>query len=78
MMNKKRNVMAKEITTEILIQATPKKVWSVLTNFANYNDWNPFIKSITGIVKMGIKIKARIESPGASRNDLQANSISVY
>ena len=58
--------MAKEITTEILIQATPKKVWSVLTNFANYNDWNPFIKSITGIVAVGNKIKARIEPPGAS------------
>lgn len=58
--------MAKTITTEILIHATPEKVWSVLTNFEHYNTWNPFIKSITGNVAVGNKIKARIEPPGAS------------
>jgi uncharacterized protein YndB with AHSA1/START domain len=41
--------MSKEINTEILINATPKKVWSILTNFAEYPNWNPFIKSIKGI-----------------------------
>jgi hypothetical protein len=58
--------MPKEIKTEILIQATPEKVWSVLTDFDNYHEWNPFIKSITGIVAVGNTIKARIEPPGAS------------
>ncbi len=58
--------MAKAITTEILIQATPEKVWSVLTDFDQYPQWNPFIKSITGNVAVGNTIKARIEPPGAS------------
>ena len=58
--------MAKEITTEILIPATPEKVWSVLTDFDQYPQWNPFIKSITGNVAVGNTIKARIEPPGAS------------
>jgi hypothetical protein len=57
--------MAKEIKTEILINATPEKVWSILTNFDNYPNWNPFIKSITGEVKVGNKITARIEPPQA-------------
>jgi len=58
--------MAKEIKTEILIQATPEKVWSILTNFGNYPNWNPFIKSISGEVKIGNKIAARIEPPEAN------------
>ena len=49
--------MNKEINTEILINASPEKVWSVLTNFQNYPKWNPFVKSLTGNVKVGNKIK---------------------
>ena len=60
------SAMAKEIKTEILINATPEKVWSILTNFNNYPNWNPFIKSIKGEVKIGNKITARIEPPKAS------------
>ena len=58
--------MAKEIKTEILIYASPEKIWSILTNFDNYPSWNPFIKSIKGEVKVGNKITARIEPLEAS------------
>jgi hypothetical protein len=57
--------MAKEIKTEILIKAAPEKVWSILTNFEAYPNWNPFIKTITGDVKVGNKIRARLEPPNA-------------
>ncbi len=53
--------MAKEIKTEILINAKPKKVWSILTNFDNYPNWNPFIKFVKGDMKVGNKITVRIE-----------------
>lgn len=55
--------MAKEINTEIIINATPEKVWSILTSFDNYPNWNRFIKSIKGEVKIGNKIIVRIEPP---------------
>jgi hypothetical protein len=57
--------MAKEIRTQILINATTEKVWTILTNFNDYPNWNPFIKSIKGEVKVGNKITARIEPPEA-------------
>ena len=57
--------MAKEIKTEILINATPVKVWSILTTFDNYPNWNPFIKSIKGDVKVGNEIIARLVPPKA-------------
>ena len=57
--------MAKEIKTEILIHATPEKVWVLLTDFDNYKNWNPFIPSITGEVAVGNTITVRLEPPGA-------------
>ncbi|MFN6088281.1 MAG: SRPBCC family protein [Cyclobacteriaceae bacterium] len=56
---------AKEIKTEILINATPEKVWAILTDFENYPNWNPFIKLIKGEVKIGNKIIVKIEPPEA-------------
>ena len=55
--------MAKEIHTEISINATPEKVWAILTDFDNYPNWNPFIKSISGDVRVGNKITTRLEFP---------------
>ena len=55
--------MAKEIKTEILIHSTPEKVWAILTGVDNYPNWNPFIKSVNGEVKVGNKITVRIEPP---------------
>lgn len=57
--------MSKEIKTEIFINATPEKVWAILTDFGNYPKWNPFIKSIKEEVKVGNRIIIKIEAPGA-------------
>ncbi|MES2617144.1 MAG: SRPBCC domain-containing protein [Bacteroidota bacterium] len=58
--------MSQTIKTQIIIQATPEKVWQMLTNFENYPLWNPFIKSISGDKTVGAILEARIEPPGAS------------
>ena len=58
--------MTEKIQTEILIKANPKKVWEILTDFENYPDWNPFIKSLTGNVKVGNIIEVRIEPPNGN------------
>jgi hypothetical protein len=59
-------IMAKQIQTEIIINASPEKVWAILTDFSNYPNWNPFIRSIKGPVIVGKKIIARIEPPEAN------------
>ena len=63
--------MAKEIKTEILVNATPEKVWSIFTDFENYPKWNPFIKSLNGQVAPGQKLKVRIEPPGMKGMTMQ-------
>lgn len=57
--------MKKELKTEIHIEATPEKVWEILTAFDRYPDWNPFIKSIQGEPRTGTKIRVQIAPPGA-------------
>jgi len=55
----------KEIRREIEIEAPPEVVWRVLTDFAAYGDWNPFIRGIEGEARPGGKLTVRIEPPDA-------------
>ncbi|MGV6862229.1 MAG: SRPBCC family protein [Putridiphycobacter sp.] len=55
--------MALQIKTEIKIEATAERVWEILTHFEDYPNWNPFIKSLTGNVKVGEQIKVIIHPP---------------
>jgi hypothetical protein len=48
--------MNKHIRTEIIINASKEKVWGILTDFANYPSWNPFIRSIKGELTPGGKL----------------------
>jgi len=38
----------KEIKTSIEISASPETIWKILTNFEDYENWNPFITKISG------------------------------
>lgn len=53
----------KEVRSEIEINTYPKRVWKILTDFAAYNQWNPFIKKIIGLPTEGRKIDIYIETP---------------
>jgi hypothetical protein len=68
---KKQIIMAKEIKTEITVHATPEKVWSTLTDFKGYPEWNPFILSIAGDVAEGKRIQVVIRPPGMKGMTLQ-------
>ena len=57
----------KRIQREIEIAATPEHVWDVLTDFASYPEWNPFIRSIAGEPRAGARLEVRIEPPGGER-----------
>ena len=55
----------KEVFSEIEIQAPAERIWQVLTDFASYPEWNPFIRRISGQPKEGTRLKVYIEPPGA-------------
>jgi hypothetical protein len=53
----------KEVRTEIEIKSYPESVWKILTDFATYDQWNPFINKIIGLPTEGSKIDISIETP---------------
>lgn len=53
----------KEISTQIEIQGSAEKVWKLLTDFARFPDWNPFIREIIGEVVEGTKLEIHISTP---------------
>ena len=55
----------REIAAEIDIEADATKVWAILTDFASYPDWNPFIPSAAGQLEQGARLRVRIQPPGA-------------
>ena len=55
----------KTLKTDIIINAKPEKIWSVLTDFESYPDWNPFIRNISGIKKVGEQLNVQIQQPGS-------------
>lgn len=54
----------RELRTSIEIDATPERVWEILTDFDSYPDWNPFIRSARGKAETGTKLENRLEPPG--------------
>lgn len=53
--------MKKTIETSIIVHASPEKVWKELINFDSYPNWNPFITSLSGELKIGNQLKATIQ-----------------
>lgn len=43
----------KENRNEIVIHATPQKVWQVLTDLEHYSEWNPLLYRASGKVEVG-------------------------
>ncbi|TNE74538.1 SRPBCC domain-containing protein [bacterium] len=52
-----------KLETDITIDAPVTKVWEVLTQFEQHTRWNPFIKSIQGVQKVGEQLQVFIKPP---------------
>ncbi|MFN8287603.1 MAG: SRPBCC domain-containing protein [Chitinophagales bacterium] len=59
----------KNIQTEIIINASAAKVWSVLTDFKSFSEWNPFIAKIEGAPSAGARLRVELKN---------GNSTSVF
>jgi hypothetical protein len=57
-------VASSHLHSETAIQASPRRVWEVLTDFATYPDWNPFIPRIDGSPEAGSRLDVQLQPPG--------------
>jgi hypothetical protein len=53
----------KELHSEIEIDASAERVWDILTDFASYPQWNPFIRRIGGELEVGERLEVRLQPP---------------
>ncbi|HLM33283.1 MAG TPA: SRPBCC domain-containing protein [Gaiellaceae bacterium] len=67
----------KELRTQIEVEATPERVWEILTDFAAYPEWNPFIQRIEGEAALGSKLEVRIEPPGGRAMNFKPTVLEV-
>jgi hypothetical protein len=54
-----------ELRTDIEIAARPEEIWAVLTDFAAYSRWNPFIRHVYGVAEKGSSLEVCIHPPGS-------------
>jgi hypothetical protein len=52
----------KTIETNIIIDSNPQIVWNILTNFEEYELWNPFMTRVKGNANLGSKIEVNIKT----------------
>jgi hypothetical protein len=55
--------MSRELRTEILIEAAPETVWRILTDQGALEEWNPFIREMSGELKEGERIRIYLSPP---------------
>lgn len=58
--------MSRKLVTQVEIDASSEVVWQILTDFDQFIDWNPFIRSIRGEPKKGARLQAQIQPSGGN------------
>jgi hypothetical protein len=54
----------KQISAAIEICASAEQVWQILTDFAAFPEWNPFIREISGELNVGGKLDVYLRPSG--------------
>jgi hypothetical protein len=69
--------LARSIETSITIAAAGSRVWAVLQDFARYPEWNPFIRSIEGVARIGEALDVLIQPPGHKASRFRPRVVEV-
>ena len=69
--------MAKRLLTDVDIEATPERVWEVLTDLAAYPAWNPFIVRAEGVVETGRRLTLTMQPLGGRATTLRPRLVEV-
>ncbi len=56
-------MLTAELFTMIEIAAPAERVWSILTDFARYDEWNPFIRRIDGRIEVDQRLAVDVAPP---------------
>lgn len=66
-----------EVRTEVEIDAPPDEVWAVLTDFAAYHEWNPFISGLRGKLEPGARLRVELSYADGRHTSFRPSVVSV-
>jgi hypothetical protein len=67
-----------ELRTDIDIAASPEDTWAVLTDFAAYSQWNPFIRRVYGAPTEGSPLEVFMYPPGARGGKFRLTVVAAH
>jgi hypothetical protein len=69
--------MSKELVSSTEIDAPAEQVWAILTDFAGFKSWNPFIVEAQGRAEVGSQLTLRMQPVGGSAMTLRPTVVEV-
>ena len=69
--------MSKELVSSTEIDAPAEQVWEILTDFAAFKSWNPFIVEAEGRAEVGSQLTLRMQPVGGSAMTLRPTVVAV-
>jgi hypothetical protein len=70
-------LLRRSLDTEVEIDASAERVWTVLADLAAYPAWNPFIRRAAGELRRGERIQVVVQPPGRSEFEFEPTLIAV-
>lgn len=67
----------KEIKGSVLINAAAEKVWEKMTDFSSYPQWNPWIKSMTGELRVDNIYHVTAQPPGKGATSFKSKLVKI-
>ena len=61
----------KQLANEVEINASAERVWQLLTDFARFPQWNPFIHHASGETTIGAQLEVTLQPSGAQRTTVR-------
>ena len=61
----------KELNNELEINASAERVWHLLTDFAQFPQWNPFIQRVSGEPVVGSQLDVTIQPSGTEATTIR-------
>jgi hypothetical protein len=62
----------------VVVNAPRPVIWSLLTDFGRYDEWNPYLTRGSGRASEGATVKLRVEPPGEQADDVSAEVLIVH
>ena len=67
----------KTVSSTVEINASPERVWAILTDLPRHASWDPFITAISGSLMPGQKLNVTIHPPGSRPTSFKPTVTSV-